>query len=130
MEKCPVLKMTAPAVVALLVFCTPGYRTLSQTSVNEAGTLKSYCEQNNLQSPEIAKADSLYAYANGQLQKGWGEEGYTKMDLAVLYYRIALSKREMSLTQKRYEEAERQLSDDENELATYKEVLREMKGGR
>ena len=126
MKKYSSMKMALLASLPLALFCASGYRTLSQTSVNEAGTLKNYCEQNNLQSPEITRADSLYAYANIQLQKGWEDEGFRKIDLAVLYYRTALSKRELNQVQKRYEETEKQLNDDENQLAIYQDVLKEM----
>jgi len=127
MKKCAALKLAAPAALSLLLFCVSSYRTLSQTSDTEAGTLKIYCEQNNLQAPEITKAESLYARANILLQNGRNDEGYSKMDLAVFYYRVALSKRELKQTQKRYDEMQKRLNEDQKNLAAYNQVLKEMK---
>ena len=127
MKKSTALKLAAPLVLPLLLFCISSYRTLSQTSDTEAGTLKNYCEQNNLQAPEITKADSLYACAATLLQNGRNDEGYSKTDLAVFYYRLALSKQELKLTQKRYDEMQKRLNEDINHLAAYKQVLKEMK---
>jgi hypothetical protein len=127
MKKNAVLKMAATTVLSLLLFCVSSYRTLSQTSDTEAGTLKSYCEQNNLQAPEITKADSLFACANILLKERRNDEGYSKTDLAVFYYRLALSKRELNQSQKRYEEMQTRLSEDQGRLASYKQMLKEMK---
>jgi hypothetical protein len=127
MTKCDVVKLVLPAALSLLVCCVSSYRTLSQTSDTEAGTLKSYCEQNNLQAPEITRADSLYACATTLLQDRRNDEGYSKIDLAVFYYRLALSKRELAQSQKRYDEMEKRLSESQSHLADYKQMLKEMK---
>ncbi|MBN2189419.1 MAG: hypothetical protein JW699_08185 [Chitinispirillaceae bacterium] len=127
MKRNAVLNMAAPAALSLLLSCVSSYRTLSQTSDTEAGTLKSYCEQNNLQAPEITRADSLYARANILLGERRNDEGYSKTDLAVFYYRLALSKRELDQTRKRQEEMQKRLSEGQSRLATYKQMLKEMK---
>jgi len=126
MKNCIVLKLAAPAALSLLVFCVSSYRTLSQTSDTEAGTLKTYCEQNNIQGPEITKADSLYSMAVSLIQNGRNDEGYSKMDLAVFNYRLALSRLDLNQTQKRYDEMQKRLNDDQNHLSAYKQMLQEM----
>ena len=127
MQKRRFIKMAAPAVLSLLLCCVSSYRTLSQTSDTEAGTLKSYCEQNNLQAPEITMGDSLYTRANILIQDRRNDEGYSKTDLAVFYYRLALSKRELEQSQKRHEEMEKRLSEAQSRLAEYKQMLKDMK---
>jgi hypothetical protein len=121
------IKLSAPAALLLMLSCVSSYRTLSQTADTEAATLKSYCEQNNLQSPETTKADSLYARANILLRERRNDEGYSKTDLAVFYYRLALSKRELEQSRKRSEEMQARLSKCEERLAEYKKMLNEMK---
>jgi hypothetical protein len=127
MTKRNVMKLAVPAALSLLFCCVSSYRTLSQTSDTEAGTLKNYCEQNNLQAPEITRADSLYACANILLRDRRNDEGYSKTDLAVFYYRLALSKRELAQSQKRHEEMQKRLSESQSRLADYKQMLKEMK---
>ena len=126
MKKRIVLKLAAPMVLSLLAFCVSSYRTLSQTSDTEAGTLKTYCEQNNIQGPEITNADSLYSKAITLIQNGSNDEGYSKMDLAVFNYRLALSRLELNQTQKRYDEMQKRLNDDQSHLSAYKQMLKEM----
>jgi hypothetical protein len=127
MKKRIALKGAAPAAFSLLLFCISSYRSLSQTADTEAGTLKNFCEQNNLQAPEITKADSLFARATNLLQEGRNDEGYSKMDLAVFYYRVALCKRELKAGQKRYDEMQQRLAEDRNHLAAYQQMLKGMK---
>lgn len=122
-----VFKLAAPAALSLLLSCVSSYRTLSQTADSEAGTLKSYCEQINLQTPETAKADSLLQRADILLQNRRNDEGYSKTDLAVFYYRLALSQKELAQSQKRYEEMQKRVSDGQTRLAAYKQMLKEMK---
>jgi hypothetical protein len=127
MKKQSAVKLAAPAALSLLLFCVSSYRTLSQTADTEAGTLKSYCEQINLQTPETAKADSLLTRADILLRERRNDEGYSKTDLAVFYYRLALSKKELAQSQKRQEETQKRLSEGQNRLTSYKQMLKEMK---
>jgi|GEM_PF-2404190 hypothetical protein len=127
MKKFYVIKWMAPLSLSLFLCCLSSYRMLSKTSATEAGTLKSYCEQNNIRAPEVTKGDSLFASANVQLQKGKTNDGYRELDLAVLYYRVALSNQELNQSQKRFDEATKQLNEDESELSTYQEVYQGLK---
>lgn len=127
MKKYYVIKWLVPVSLSLFLCCISSYRMLSKTSATEAGTLKNYCEQNNIQAPEITKGDSLFASANVQLQQGKTNDGYRELNLAVLYYRVALSNQELNQSQKRYDEATKQLNEDEFQLSTYQEVLNGLK---
>jgi hypothetical protein len=127
MKKQIALKLAAPAALCLLLFCVSSYRTLSQTADTESGTLKNYCEQINLQTPETKKADSLLTRADILLRERRNDEGYSKTDLAVFYYRLALSKKELAQSQKRHEEMQKRLSEDQSRLTAYKQMLKEMK---
>jgi hypothetical protein len=117
---------SALLILPLVLSCSSGYQLLSQATSTEANTLKSYCEQINLQSPDTKKADLLFTEANVMLQKRKLKEAHRKMDLVVIYYRLALSKSEMEQSKKLLQEASRQLNEDENQLNSYLEILQEM----
>jgi hypothetical protein len=98
--------------------------------MTEATTLKNFCDQNNLKSAEISCADSLVALANIRQQADQREDAFAAFDLAIIYYRLGLSKIELGKTEKIVEAARQKLSDDDEQLNTYKKVLDELKGGK
>jgi hypothetical protein len=98
--------------------------------MTEATTLKNFCDQNNFKSAEISCADSLVSLANIRQQAGEREDAFAAFDLAIIYYRLAMSKNELAQTEKVVENARQKLSDDEDQLNTYKKVLDELKGGK
>lgn len=107
----------------LFVSCGMVRQLPSLSMASEAKTLKTYCEQINLQSPDVKQADQFYADANVQLRQNRHEEAYSKMDLAVIYYRLALSKMELEESKAKLQEASRKLNEDENQLNEYLEIL-------
>jgi hypothetical protein len=117
------------AGMVLLASCAGSSQMLSRTTANMAGALKSFCEQHNIRTVETRTADSLYVQATVKLQKGMKVDGYATMDLAVIYYRLALSKQELAMAEKRLDEAREQISEQEQHLHDYNEVLAELKGG-
>lgn len=119
----------ALVVAAVVISCAGSGQVLSKTSANMAGALKSFCEQHNIKSPETRSADSLYSLAVVRLQKGQKPDGYAAMDFAVIYYRLALSKMERAMAEKRLDDSRDLLATEQRQLADYKEVLRELKGG-
>jgi septal ring factor EnvC (AmiA/AmiB activator) len=110
----------------LFISCGMGRQLPSLSMASEAKTLKTYCEQINLQSPDVKQADQFYADANVQLQQNRHEEAYSKMDLAAIYYRLALSKMELEDSKAKLQEASRKLNNDENQLNAYLEILQGM----
>jgi len=116
------------AALGLLAGCDKGL-VYPSTTPAEAGTLKNFCEQQNIMSPEVRSADSLYSLGNVKLREGNRSLGYAHLDLAIIYYRLALRKQEFATAQKRFDESAAKLSEEQEQLATYREVLKEMKGG-
>ena len=96
--------------------------------MNEATTLKSFCDQKNFKSAEISRADSLVSLANVREQAKQSELAFAALDAAIIYYRLALSRNELAKTEQVVEDARQKLSDDEDHLNTYKKVLDELKG--
>jgi hypothetical protein len=123
-----IVRIGVLACAGLIAGCDPSSEMLLKAATAEANTLKGFCEQNNFKAPEISRADSLMALASVKLQSGKKEEMFSALDFAIINYRLALSKLELSKTEKITETARRQLSDDEDELNTYQKVLAEMTG--
>jgi hypothetical protein len=128
-------KLLAGIAMAVFVLCMggcddTGYNLLLRADMTEATTLKNFCDQNNFKSAEISCADSLVSLANIRQQAGEKEDAFAAFDLAIIYYRLAMSKNELAQTEKVVENARQKLSDDEDQLNTYKKVLDELKGGK
>jgi hypothetical protein len=128
-------KFLVGAAMAVLVLCMAGcddtgYNMLLRSDMTEATTLKNFCDQNNLKSAEISSADSLVSLANIRQQADQREDAFAAFDLAIIYYRLGLSKIELGKTEKIVEAARQKLSDDDEQLNTYKKVLDELKGGK
>jgi Xaa-Pro aminopeptidase len=128
-------KLLAGIAIAVFVLCMggcddTGYNMLLRADQTEATTLKNYCDQNNFKSADISSADSLVSLANVRQQASEKEDAFAAFDLAIIYYRLALSKIELAKIEKVVENARQKLSDDEEQLNTYKKVLDELKGGK
>jgi hypothetical protein len=126
-------KLFAGIAMAVLLLCVTGcddtgYNMLLRAAMTEATTLKGFCDQNNFKSAEISRADSLVSVATIRQQANQREDAFTALDEAIIYYRLALSRIELAKTERVVESARQKLSDDEDQLATYKKVLDELKG--
>jgi hypothetical protein len=128
-------KLLAGIAMAVFILCMSGcddtgYNMLLRADQTEATTLKNYCDQNNFKSPDITSADSLVSQASIRQDAGQKEDAFAAFDLSIIFYRLALSKIELAKTEKVVENARQKLSDDEEQLNTYKKVLDELKGGK
>ena len=121
------LKIGLFLLLPLFCFCGPRYNLVSMTKDAEAGTLKAYCEENNIQSPDTKKADMLFTNAKVNIKKGKTKEARREMDIASIYYRLALSKSELKRSRERLAETSRQLNEYVNQLNDNMEILQEMK---
>jgi hypothetical protein len=121
------LKIGLSLLLPLFCFCGPRYNLVSMTKDTEAGTLKTFCEQNNIQSPDTKKADMLFTNAQVNIKKGKTKEARREMDLASIYYRLALSKKELEKSRERLAETSSQLNEYVNQLYDNIEILEEMK---
>jgi hypothetical protein len=128
-------KSLAGIATAVFVLCMAGcddtgYNMLMRAAMTEATTLKSFCDQNNFKSAEISRADSLVSVANVRQQANQREDAFTAWEMAIIYYRLALSRNELEKTERIVGNARQKLSDDQDQLNTYKKVLDELKGGK
>jgi hypothetical protein len=131
MKKKILAGIAVAGVVLLMAGCDDaGYNMLLRAAMAEASTLKSFCDQNNLKSEEISRADSLLASAAVKQQSNLREDAFMALDLSIIYYRLALSKNELVRTEKIVEDARQKLSDDGEQLNTNEKVLSELKGER
>lgn len=109
--------------VIVLQSCSSQYPMLHQKASTEANELKKYCMGKGLRSKIVAKADSLYSVSSELMQKGKEEEAYFLMDLAVIHYRLALSRNEVVEGKKKIEKLKQSLVKAEDKLETYKDKL-------
>ena len=124
-----VRRLVAGVSLCLLSSCLAGSKMLSMTSASVAGALKAFCEQQNVRSADTRAADSLYALGTAKLQGGQKSDGFAKMDLALIYYRLALSKQELASSEQKLADSQERLGEEQQQLNEYREVLKEMKGG-
>jgi len=115
--------------MAMLVSCAAGGKLLSATTANMAGALKDFCVSHGISTVETKRADSLYSLADQRIKRGQKGEAYDMLDRAVIYYRLALSKQELDLAERRLEDTREQARIQEEQLSEYREVVRELKGG-
>ncbi|HMD67725.1 MAG TPA: hypothetical protein VKF42_02535, partial [Chitinivibrionales bacterium] len=55
-------------------------------------------------------------------------DAFASWELAIIYYRLALSKNELARTERVVEDARQKLTDDDEQLNINKKVLEELKG--
>jgi hypothetical protein len=128
-------KLLAGTAMGVFILCMAGcddtgYNMLLRADMTEATTLKNFCDQNNLKSAEFSCADSLVSLADVRQQANQKEDAFAAFDLAIIYYRLGLSRNELAKTERIVENARQKLSDDEDQLNTYVKVLDELKGGK
>ncbi len=129
MKKKILAGIAAAGVALCLVGCDDtGYTMILRAAMAEATALKGYCDQNNLKSGEITRADSLVSSALVQQQNNQKEDAFAAWELAIIYYRLALSKNELARTERVVEDARQKLTDDDEQLNINKKVLEELKG--
>jgi hypothetical protein len=99
---------------------------LSKKAATEASQLKEFCKQEELKSETVANADSLYFISDELIKNGNHKQGYYLMELAVIYYRLSLCANDFIVTEKEIASLKNTLSDVEEELKTYKQILTEL----
>ncbi len=110
----------------LLYACSSQYPMLSKQVSTEALTVKEYCTKNGISSEITGKADSLYASAESLNKNGKDEESYFTMELALIHYRLALSKHDVAQTEKVIAKLSSELKNTADELKTYQKILTEL----
>ena len=126
MKKTLVLALALAVGLIGIYSCMSHYLALYNKAYVEILELKEYCQQKELVSNTLIKADSLYTVASKLKDAGKDKEGYYIMELAVIHYRIALSYDELERSKKKNKELEVSLIKAQDKLDTYKKVLSEI----
>ncbi len=121
-----VFVLSLAGVIALLTACASQYPLLVQQSTVKAKELRNYCKKQTLSSKTISRADSLYTLALQYNQAGKEEEGYYTMELATIYYKLALTQKELADSKNAIKNLEQTLVKVRDKLDTYKQVLSEI----
>jgi len=107
--------------------CGPNLAFLAERSRSEAQALQQLCRQGSIQAEEIAKADAMLEESSKLWKEGKAEKARMASEEAAGYYRLALSRDARGKAMKELETAEADLAKEKEKLATYKEILDEMK---
>ena len=126
MKKTLVLALALAVGLIGIYSCMSHYLALYNKAYVEILELKEYCQQKELVSNTLIKADSLYTVASKLKDAGKDKEGYYIMELAVIHYRLALSYDELERSKKKNKELEVSLIKAQDKLDTYKKVLSEI----
>ena len=126
MKKMLVLTLALSAVLIGIYSCASQYFALYKKAYVQTLELKEYCQQRELRSKTIIKADSLYTVASKLKQAGKDKEGYYVMELAVIHYRLGLSYSELYRSKRKNKKLEMSLIKAQDKLDTYKKVLSEI----
>ncbi len=98
---------------------------MSQTSV-----FGNSCREQNVQFPEVAKADSLADSAQSYKSAGKNEEAFRLFDRAVILYRLALANFDLEESRQELERGQAALREALLQLSIYEEIHDELKKQR
>ena len=118
--------LSLAGIIALLAACASQYPLLGQQAKVKSKELRKHCVLQSLSSSTFKKADSLYTLAEQYNQAGKEEEGYYIMELSTIYYKLALSQKEVADSKNKITELEQTLVKVRDKLDTYKQVLSEI----
>jgi hypothetical protein len=97
----------------------------------EASSLQQMCAQRSITSPEVRMADSLQTVADSIARTAGGANDAFWMDqLAVSYYKLALTANELRLREQRIKELEKSIGSVRQQLAKYRDVISELENMR
>lgn len=116
--------------LALLAGCGSNAALLAERAQTEAEQLQEACRRTSLASEDTKKADALVASAVKHKKDGDDEAALREGELAVIFYRLALARRELAETQAAVEVLKSSLAKDKDQLQTYQQVLEEVKAKR
>jgi predicted O-linked N-acetylglucosamine transferase (SPINDLY family) len=113
-----------------LAACGSNAALLAERKRGEAEHLQEYCRQAGLATEETKRADGYLTQAQKSLKDGDEEPAREKADLSVTLFRLALARKELADTQAQVLALKQSLSKDQDQLATYQEILEEIKTRR
>ncbi len=123
-------RLLNPVIIVVLtgmvVSCASQYPVLYKKAYVETLQVKDYCQKKPVKTDAIAKADSLYSLASRLNQNGKEKDAYMIMELAGVYYRIAVSQDEIAQSRKETDRLQQLLIVAKDKLDTYKKVISEL----
>jgi septal ring factor EnvC (AmiA/AmiB activator) len=118
------------AAAALLAACGSNQALLAKRTQSEAQQLQQYCKKAGISNSETAKADQSLQSAVEHIADGKEDVATSESDLAATLFRLALARKELSDVQTQVEDLKKGLAKDKDQLATFQEILSEMKATR
>lgn len=110
--------------------CGSSYKLIAERTGIEAAQLQDHCKRTGLATEETKRADDLLAKSRAELKDGDEESANQMADLSSTLYRLALARKELAETQAQVDALRASLTKDQDQLATYQEVLEEIKTRR
>jgi hypothetical protein len=124
------LNFVTCAFFAGIVHCGSQQPLLNTAAQSEANVLKNICMENALQADEVLLADSLYASGILQMKNGRREPGLRDLDMAALYYKLAIIKHDLALKDDEMKKLEKSLKEAQDKLVSYKKIILELENMR
>jgi hypothetical protein len=116
--------------LAWIAGCGSGQPLLNVSAQSEAESMKSVCMENAIQSDEVIRGDSLFASGTVRMKKGDRNGGLADLDMAALYYKLAVVKRDLAQEEASIQDLERSLKETRQKLESYKKVVQELENTR
>lgn len=114
------------ALLLLLVSCAAQFPWLATATLSEATDLQHVCRKQNYATPELIRADSLYAHGAELVSKKKNQEAFLSLDHAATLYRIAIASNTLAQQEKEIAEQKVALTKNMKDAAAYKQVLKEL----
>ncbi|MBD3241230.1 MAG: hypothetical protein GF331_11640 [Chitinivibrionales bacterium] len=115
---------------ALLLGCGGGRPLLLNQRSSEVPALRADCKAKGISSPATARADSLATAAQSLMAKGKQSEALDLLDEAMALYRLSLARYQLERERREADSLSVRLGASREMLATYQEILQELKTTR
>lgn len=120
--------LSLPMVILPLFLGCAGTATLiTPQMVSDAESLRKAVIGSDSQLVEARVGDSLYVLAGKLREQGKEKEAFAKMDLAIIFFRLASAREELAQSRKKALELETSLKVARSKLEEYERVLSDLK---
>lgn len=120
------------AAVSLLVYScgSAGNPLFLQERIDQSTFFKQSCQEQNVTSSYVARADSLHRLSQSYLARDKTAEAFPLLDRAVILYRLALIEQELLTSDQELKENEIALREALIQLSDYEQIRDELKKER
>jgi cell division septum initiation protein DivIVA len=124
--------VSAAAVAGAVLFlgCGGGRPLLLNQRASEVPALRAECKAKKVSSGATARADSLATVAQSLMAKGKHNEALDLLDEATVLYRLSLARYQLQQARHDADSLSVRLGSSREMLATYQEILQELKTTR